>query len=292
MKNDIQPGSINADSTNRRTFALAGLSTAFAISCIFFLLAFRWFEPDQLSLSDRYFPSATATLTRTSTPTPTLPPTRTPRPTRTITPTSTITTTPHVLVSPAGGETVLEERFDSDEQDWYAYFSNNTVLVQDGRLSLRSILSGNIGIALCTHCPTLADPFYFQAEVSTVENAITPYGLAFCSPGFGADFYVFQINPRTHLYDLYKHSSQGWKSLAIRKSSPAINAFPGTNTLGVQFDHGQINLFINDILVNSYQDDEPLKCRKSGFIVNGGGFDLVADNVFAYATGATPAPSP
>ena len=292
MKNEIQSGSVNADSTNRRTFALAGLSAVFAINCVFFFLAFRWFEPDQLSLSDRYFPSATATITSTSTLTPTLTPTRTPRPTRTITPTATITTTPHALISPAGGETVFEERFDSDEQDWYAYYNNNTVLVEDGKLNLRSELSGNIGIAFCTHCPTLADPFYFQAEVSTVENAIDPYGLAFCSPGFGADFYVFQINPRTHLYDLYKHSSQGWKSLAIRKSSPAINAFPNTNALGIQFDHGQINLFINNIQVNSYQDDEPLKCRKSGFIVNGGGYDMVVDNVFAYAIQPVLTPTP
>lgn len=283
---------VNPGSPKRRRFAWAGLSTAFAINCILFLFAFRWFEPDQLSLSDRYFPSATATITSTSTLTPTLTPTRTPRPTRTNTPTSTITTTPHVLITPAGGEMVFEERFDSDEQDWYAYFNNSTVLVEDGKLTLQSEESGKIGIAFCTHCPTLADPFYFQAEVSTVENTIDPYGLAFCSPGFGSDFYVFQINPRTHLYDLYKHSAQGWKSLVIMKSSQAINAFPGTNTLGVQFDRGQINLFINNMQVNSYQDDEPLECRKSGFIVNGGGFDLLADNIFAYGTGSTPTSSP
>jgi hypothetical protein len=292
MKNDIQPGLENGALQKRRMFALAGFGAAFAINCILFMFAFGWFEPDRLSLSDRYFPSPTATVTSTITPTPTLTPTRTLRPTQTSTPTATITPTPHVLITPPGGETVFEERFDSNEQDWYAYFTNNTVLVETGKLTLRSEESDKIGIAYCTDCPSLADPFYFQAEVSTAENTLDPYGLAFCSPGFGSDFYVFQINPRTHLYDLYKHSAQGWKALTVTNSSPAINAAPNSNILGVQFDHGEINLFINNLPMKSYQDDDPFKCRRSGFIVNGGGFDLVVDNVFAYAAGATPAPSP
>jgi hypothetical protein len=292
MKNDIQPGLENGASQKRRMFALAGFGATFAINCILFIFAFRLFEPDRLSLSDRYFPSATVTVTSTSTPTPTLIPTRTPRPTFTSTPTPTITPTPHVLITPAGGENVFAESFDSNERDWYAYLSNNTVRIEDGKLTLRSEESDAIGIAFCTDCLDLADPFYFQAEVSTAEDTIDPYGLAFCSPGYGPDFYVFQINPRTHLYELYKHSARGWEALVVTKYSPAINAAPNSNILGVQFDHGQINLYINNVPMKSYQDDDPFECRRSGFIVNGGGYDMVVDNVFAYTVGSTPAPSP
>jgi hypothetical protein len=282
----------NSATSTPRAFALTAVGASFLGICVLFVLAFTSFRPDRQSLSDRYFPSATATVTSTRTPTFTPVPTSTPRPTRTSTATPTLTLPPHVLITPAGGASVFAEAFDSDERDWYPFFSHNTVQVEAGRLTLRSEVSDNIGIAFCTDCPDLLDPFYFQAEVSTMEDTIEPYGLAFCSAGFGPDFYVFQINPRTHLYDLYKHSARGWKALNTVNFSPAINSVPHTNILGVQFEHGLINLFINNVPVSSYQDDDPFECRKSGFIVNGGGYDMVADNVFAYTTDSTLTSSP
>jgi len=45
---------------------LSLLGAAFAGICILFIAAFIWFQPDQLSLSDRYFPSPTVTPTPTT----------------------------------------------------------------------------------------------------------------------------------------------------------------------------------------------------------------------------------
>src|ERR1041385_5624042 len=69
------------------------LSAGLVMICLFFISAFTWFQPDQLSLSDRYFPSATATITGTPTFTPT------------ITSTSTITSTPTVTFTPTASST-------------------------------------------------------------------------------------------------------------------------------------------------------------------------------------------
>lgn len=60
---DLNPG--------RRAFILITLFAALSITCIFFIAAFIGFQPDQLSLSDRYFPSPTASRTPTLTLTPT-----------------------------------------------------------------------------------------------------------------------------------------------------------------------------------------------------------------------------
>ena len=280
------------DDNSRRSFIWLILGTA-AIGCsLLFATAFYFFQPDTKSLAGRYFPSPTATFTKTLIPTPTITLTPTHTPTPTMTPSPTVSPTPHVLITPAEGETVFEETFDSNERKWYAYYESNTVLVKEGRLILRSEESGYIGVAFCTTCPVFDDPFYFQAEVTTLVNTVETYGLVFCSPGYGTDFYVFQMNSRTHFFDLYKHSATGWESLATARRSPDILDFPATNTLAVYFDHGTINLYINGALVNSYKDDDPFTCRKAGFIVDDGKIDMIVDNIFAYKIQSTSTPSP
>ena len=69
------------------------LGVASAGVCILFIIAFIWFKPDRLSLSDRYFPSPTSTLTSTLT----LTATPTATTTNTLTPTPNLTATQYAI---------------------------------------------------------------------------------------------------------------------------------------------------------------------------------------------------
>ena len=280
------------DDANGRTLILFLLGVVVVGCGLLFALAFLYFQPDALALVDRYFPSATASQTATPKPTSTSTPSPTLTPTRTITPTATTTLTPHVLITPALDETVFNETFASNESKWYGYYNGSQVTVTDGRLMLSSEQKGYVALALCTNCPDLGDVFYYQTEISTVADAAEFYGLAFCSPGYGADFYVFQINPALSQYEVYKHSATGWATLITAQYSSSLNDFPVTNTLGLYFDQGKMNLFINNTQVNSYEDEDPLDCKKTGFYVNGGDFEMAADNLFAYAVQPTPTTAP
>ena len=71
MNKNNTDGSIRSNRENTRSTQILLFSGVFVAVCILFFTAFRLFRPDQLSLSDKYFPSPTATPTRTPSPTPT-----------------------------------------------------------------------------------------------------------------------------------------------------------------------------------------------------------------------------
>ena len=286
---DMQP---IEEETSGRTLVWFLLGVA-ALGCgLLFALAFLFFKPDAQALVDQYFPSATPTPSITPTSTPTIKPTPTLTPTKTLTPTLTMTPTPHVLITPPQEETVFNETFDANERKWYGYYDGNKVTVEGGKLTLLSKTKEYIGMAFCTNCPDLKDAFYLQAEMTTLVDTDESYGMAFCSPGYGSDFYVFQINPSTSYYDLYKHSIKGWETLFVSQYSSSMNDFPNSNILGVSFNQGAMEFYINNTHLISYNDSKPLTCRKSGFYVNDGKFDLIVDNVFSYSLQLTPTLSP
>jgi hypothetical protein len=265
-------------SGQRLVWFLLGIA---ALGCgLLFVLAFLFFQPDAQSLMDQYFPSATATPSPTSTPT------------QTLTPTATITSTPHVLITPAQRETIFNETFDTNDRRWYGYYTDSQVAVENGKLRLRSEQSGHVALTICSLCLSLNDAFYYQAEVSTLADTDEFYGLGICSPGFGPDFYVFQISPRARQYELQKHAATGWETLITTQYVPLLNDFPVTNILGLYFDHGQMELYINDVHVISYQDKKPMDCRRAGFYVNDAGFDMIVDNVFWYSVESRLTPTP
>jgi hypothetical protein len=283
--------SVEDDGSGRKLILF--LLGVFLVGCgLLFALAFLYFQPDALALVDRYFPSATASQTATAKPTSTATPSPTLTPTRTITPTATTTLTPHVLITPALDESVFNETFASNESKWYGYYNGSQVTVTDGRLILSSEKMGFVAMAFCTNCPNLGDVFYYQAEISTVADTAEFYGLAFCSPGYGSDFYVFEINPKYSQYVVYRHSATGWETLINTQYSSSLNDFPITNIVGLYYDHGAMELFINNTPVISYTDKNPLGCRRSGFYVNNGEFEMIADNIFAYSVQPTLTPIP
>jgi len=264
-----------------------------ALGCgLLFVLAFLFFRPDTQALVDQYFPSATPTQTATRRPTATARPSPTPTPTKTLTPTPTITSTPHVLITPAQGETVFNETFDTNDRKWYGYYNGSQVAVEHGKLTVRSEKTGFIALAFCTNCLSMKDAFYYQAEVSTLADTGEFYGLSFCSPGYGSNFYAFQVSPRTNQYNLSKHSATGWEILIASQYAGSLNDFPDTNILGLYFDHGQMEFYINSIHLISYKDSKPFDCTKAGFYVNNGEFDMIVDNVFAYQVQRTLTPTP
>ncbi len=270
------------EESGTRVIKLALLGAAFAVLCILFLLMFAWFQPDQLSLSDRYFPSPTATRTNTPTLTPTVTftPTLTPTPPPTHTPT--VTPTPHVLLDPPEGVTVLEETFDYNTRGWDAYYANNTLRIRDGKLFIQSNKTGYIGLALCFDCTDFTQTFYFQAELLPEEDTPIQYGLTYCAAASGGKFYTFLINAQRGTYDLLRHNEDSWQPLVSNASAPSIQRHPVSNTLGVYFDDGKMDLYINNVLVESYTDPNPPVCKWSGFIVDDGKVNLLADNVYMY----------
>ena len=270
-----------------RTIKLALLGVAFAGLCLLFLWMFTWFQPDQYSLSDRYFPSATPTSTRTPTLTPTITLTPTLRPTRTLwpTPTSTftptVTPTPHVLLAPPEGVTVLEETFDSNVRGWQPYYSMNTLRVEDGKLFIKSDVRGHAAIATCFDCIELGETFYFQAELLSEKNVSIRHGLAFCGSGVANEYYTFMINQQYSFYALTKNRLHNQEML-IANSRSFIQKYPASNTFAVYFNEGKIDLYINDTPVSSYTDPDPFDCQWAGIIINSGEVTLAADNVFTY----------
>jgi len=285
MDTEITSNTSDRDENGSRTSKIISLVLAFAGICILFITAFIGFQPDQYSLSDRYFPSPTATNTRTPTQTPTitLTPTTTFTPTKTFTPSPTSTSTPDPLLTAISqGNVLVDENFETNDNDWEGFYINNTVTIKDGRLSLASDSTGYSGIAYCTFCPPSGNTYYLEAEVTSETNtATTNYGLTFCFDRNYSEYYVFQINSTSRLLDLYKHTDEGWETLAYSKFAPSKVSFPASNKLGVYFDHGTINLYVNDSLTFTYIDEKPIACQQYGFFTNSGE-EMFAENLILF----------
>ena len=290
METNVKP--LNPE-TSTRTIKLALLGAVVMIVCLFFLLMFTWFQPDQLSLADRYFPTPTATLTGTPTLTPTPTFTFTPSPTRTDTPTPSLTPTAFLLLPPAGNVTALNETFDRSSHNWDPYYSNNAIRIRDGKLYLRSNQSGYTGIAVCADCMDLDQAFYYQAELLPEVNTSSLYGLTFCISSAGDRYYTFLVNATQSNYTLYKYQNSAWQFLIPDGKTSFINKYPAANTLAVYFDRGNIGLYINNSQVETYQDPNPYTCDESGIFIDDGKLNLSVDNVYMYSipTPALPLPT-
>jgi hypothetical protein len=239
--------------------------------------------------------TATATPTETSTPTITATPTITLTPTITSTPT--ITPTPRAFVPAPKGITLVADRFNSNIYQWYTYNADSAMQVKGGKLTLRSNLEGSVGLAACNMCRIDGNLFYFQAELAANSESDAGQGLAFCATKpvskQSGSYYVFEIHAASQTYVLHKMIANAWTTLIADTSSPLINAYPLPNTLGIDYDLGKMDLYLNGQLLNSFTDQNPLeKCQLAGVFIENWKVDLLADNVFAYKLKATPTPKP
>ena len=277
------------DANNGRTFVWLILGVA-VIGCgLLFAVAFIFFQPDAQSLMGKYFPSPTATFTRTptSTPTntstPTIAPTATATLTPTITPTPTLTLTPHALLAPPEGVTVLGDKFDNTKLGWVKFYNGTSSKIKDGELNMESNNIGYVGMVTCINCPVTDNIYYFQAEVYPEVETDVLHGIAFCINGHDNDYFVFHIDSKNRKFSLYKNIAKGdWTLIYNDLPSDAIKKYPEHNTLGVYFDSGNMDLYINGTKIQSLKYPDILKCKQVGIYVNDGGINIHVDNVFMY----------
>ena len=237
------------------------------------------FEFDNVELRA---PAPPATLTPTITMTPT------------ITHTPTITLTPHALIPAPEDAKVFNEQFDSNKKNWVSFYGENTTVIKEGKLYLRSDKAGYGALALCYRCSKLDKAFYFQVEVIPAEKTSIQHGIAFCATGPTDEYYVFLIDSVSGTYSLNKRALQGWQTLFTAVYSQSISQYPISNTLAVQFDQGKMNLYINGNLVNTYTDPDPIACSAIGIFIDGALVDVIADNIYSYEMkeSSTPTPTP
>ena len=184
---------------------------------------------------------------------------------------------------PPAGDKVFRDDFSNNDSKWRGEDNPPAnVLVNDGKLTLEALRPGAFGAAYCQSCPTLASPFYIQADLSTNQSIDEAYGLAFGSTATHDDFYVFQINEQSSRFFLYKYDAQTWTLRTSRKSD-LIRPYPNANTLGVDLDKDLIVMYINGQEVDTYQDTgNALGSGTFWPYTDNAGFRLTVDNFFAY----------
>jgi len=93
---------------------------------------------------------------------------------------------------------------------------------------------------------------------------------------------LFEILPQFHEYGLYKHAASAkWTKLVPYASAEAIRPYPESNTLGIYFNNGSIELYINGNLESTYRDQAPYNSGDFGAYVDDSGFTLFVTHFFA-----------
>ncbi len=249
--------------SSTRMFALAILLSTAGLTCLLFISAFVFFQPDQLSLSDQYFPSSTATLTPTHTPTPTITLTPTNTSTPTITPTQTPdpkTATAQAFQSSAASNQwpiILSDGFEDNRNEWLVGNFDDT-LAKD----LRDITEGKYhwdttsSDTFIKWSRAVAEPssdLYLSADVRQVDGSnSTDFGLIFREDP-DSSFYYFSIN-NDQQYSLYLRGKDGWKSIIDSTFTSAIVPWQ-SNRLAVLAEGDHIILFVNAQYIADVHDD-------------------------------------
>ena len=243
------------ENPTRYFYNLALLGTGFAGICILFISAFIWFQPDQLSLSDRYFPSPTATSTRTPTPTPTPNLTATQQVIQATTTMQAI----QVIATKAvdQGQVILSDAFETNENDWdtgYDYSEYGRIIRKIGHGTYQWEITADKSNISWSRADTIpVSDFYLAVDTLLLKG--TPsidFGLIFREDTFG-NFYYFGINQTRH-FTLERSYNDKWTDIIDWTSSSAI-VVGKINRLTVIARGDQFLLFINDVFVAEAHDD-------------------------------------
>jgi hypothetical protein len=268
MDNQTVPNPLAQDEQRARIIKIALLGTAFAMTCVLFSAAFTWFQPDQFSLSDRYFPTSTFTVTPTVTITPTL----TLTPTATSTPTPNLTATErafrsastamalHAIATKAASEwqEVYLETFDNNDKGWFVdtqddEYSKITFEVKDGKYRWNALAHQGFIYWVPLGTKSVED-FYLSVEVMLGDHTTSnDYGIVF-RQDFSGNFYYFGIDSDQR-YSLYKFYKAEWTALIDRTLTSAIER-DQPNRLAVIAEGDHIMLFINDQFIADEYDDQ------------------------------------
>ena len=193
-----------------------------------------------------------------------------------------------VVHKPAADDKVIQDDFSDNKHAWISRWSDGTLAIKNGRLSLSTSAADSIEMAQCNVCPFLGNKYYIEADLSTSQSVDSYYGIAFNINNSYHDFYVFEINTQIGRFDLYKtirspvSGDDIWMK-RLSKNSSLIKPYPQVNKLGVYFDRDSMQLYINENQVESYQDiGTDLSSGAYAFYIEDPGFALMVDNFFAY----------
>jgi hypothetical protein len=198
------------------------------------------------------------------------------------TPTPSPTPAPRILVhSPADQDKITHEDFSSNQRNWGLIYSYGKLQIIDGKLILQSNVSNGTEIGTSEKITPTGERYYLQADFSTDIEAASSYGLVFGMNRSLATYYLFTVWPRTTGFSLFKYNAGNWTEL-VPFSAANLSPYPQANTLGVSFDKGAMELYINGTLVSEYSDGDFFQSKDVGVYVNNGGFQLFVDDFFIY----------
>jgi hypothetical protein len=276
------------DAVASRRWILIGATVAVLV-CLG-LAVVLWLGRESISTAVSGFiasstPTLTATLpaTATSAPKPTNPPTEpsvvsdTPEPTPDRAP-------PMEIMSLTEGPPVLDEKFADNTNNWLGLSPASEFTIQENQIRMKSNEAGQVAVVYCggDACSSFEKSYYYQAEV--VEDRPTTQGIGLV---FGLDtqrkvYYAFKIKPDSGTYSLVKLVDGNWSPLVDWTPSPAIFPNPKPNLLGVSYQDGNIDLYVNNSRVNSYKDKNPYDAGRVGLFAEQDGVRLMGSNVQVY----------
>ncbi len=198
--------------------------------------------------------------------------------------TSTPTTfpTPHILVQePADKSNAIYEDFSSNKNDWGLYYPYGKLQIINGKLILQSNPDYPFTIGISNKFNPRRPKYYLQADFSTDTDSRSSFGLIFAISKSVNTFYLFEVWPRSASFHLMKFDSANWDEL-IPHSKAELRPYPQPNMLGVHFDNGNIQLYINGDLVSTFSDINPLQSKDVGIFTSTSGYRLIVDNFFIY----------
>ncbi len=236
-----------------------GCGVLFAVGIIFF-------KPDVQALVGRYFPSATATFTRT----PTVTPSATASPTLTATPTLNMTATAAAVQATdtalayqstamnaaSTGRVIVQDTFDSNKNNW-----QNKPSDDEYALTKYQIANGNYTWDATAHKPFIGwvtastkavNDFYLSVEIKQTSGPDSADSGVIFRADTDSNFYYFGINDQGQ-YALYLYF-QDWSTLIEWTQSELIQ--PGeANRITVLGEGSHFILLINDQYLTDITDD-------------------------------------
>jgi len=255
VDNKTTSNPLDHDEQGSHALKIASLALAFIGISILFIVAFIGFQPDQFSLSDRYFPSPTVTPTRTHTPTPTPNWTATQK---VVEATGTAQAVQTIIANVNNTWTILfSDPFDNNDNHW------NTGLDKSNQADVRrEINNGKYTWDAVSKKPAFSLAI---ADTANITDFILSVDLQHTGGTKSSDCgVVFRKDTDDNLYYLGITDNRkfhvaltyngGWADIINRTTSNALHA-DETNRVTVIANGSHFIVLFNDQFVVEFEDD-------------------------------------
>ena len=237
-----------------RTLKIVSLGVGFIAIGLLFFIAFISFQPDQYSLSDRYFPSPTATATRT--------PTHTPTPnwtaTQKIVETTATAQVVQTIVANANDTwpILLSDPFDNNDNIWNTGLDKSDLVdvrreINNGKYTWDVISKKNVITWASANTTNVTDFILSVDAQRTQGTSSSDYGLIF---RYLSRNYFYYYSIRSDSFQLGLNYRGDWINIIDWRRSEAIHPNE-VNHLTIIADGSHFTLLINDRLVAQAIDD-------------------------------------